>query len=215
MTLKATIPGVPDFYQGTELWDFSLVDPDNRRPVDFAAREAILDAGTADIASLSESWSDGRLKLAMDASSSGHAEALCEGLHRRRFQAACGRGQRIGGHVIAFARTHRSGAVIVVALRHFAPLTDGGMIWPAFDRLDARVDLDNLSLIHPAGGGRELDLKHAFDRLPVALLSGANSCKGSRSLVPDGWLGAGTKVSQMEQRRYASRSRSHLGKASD
>ena len=44
MTLKATIPGVPDFYQGTELWDFSLVDPDNRRPVDFAAREAILDA---------------------------------------------------------------------------------------------------------------------------------------------------------------------------
>ena len=34
--LKLTVPGVPDFYQGTELWDFSLVDPDNRRPVDFA-----------------------------------------------------------------------------------------------------------------------------------------------------------------------------------
>ena len=38
LTLKATMPGVPDFYQGTELWDFSLVDPDNRRPVDFAER---------------------------------------------------------------------------------------------------------------------------------------------------------------------------------
>ena len=38
ITLKATMPGVPDFYQGTEFWDFSLVDPDNRRPVDFAAR---------------------------------------------------------------------------------------------------------------------------------------------------------------------------------
>ncbi len=38
ITLKATIPGVPDFYQGTEFWDCSLVDPDNRRPVDFAAR---------------------------------------------------------------------------------------------------------------------------------------------------------------------------------
>jgi (1->4)-alpha-D-glucan 1-alpha-D-glucosylmutase len=37
--LKITSPGVPDFYQGTELWDFSLVDPDNRRPVDFAVRE--------------------------------------------------------------------------------------------------------------------------------------------------------------------------------
>ena len=38
ITLKATMPGVPDFYQGTEFWDLSLVDPDNRRPVDFAAR---------------------------------------------------------------------------------------------------------------------------------------------------------------------------------
>ena len=37
--LKLTVPGVPDIYQGTEFWDFSLVDPDNRRPVDFAARD--------------------------------------------------------------------------------------------------------------------------------------------------------------------------------
>ena len=36
------MPGVPDFYQGTELWDFSLVDPDNRRPVDFAERARLL-----------------------------------------------------------------------------------------------------------------------------------------------------------------------------
>jgi (1->4)-alpha-D-glucan 1-alpha-D-glucosylmutase len=40
--LKLTSPGVPDIYQGTELWDFSLVDPDNRRPVDYAHRQAIL-----------------------------------------------------------------------------------------------------------------------------------------------------------------------------
>jgi (1->4)-alpha-D-glucan 1-alpha-D-glucosylmutase len=39
--LKLTAPGVPDFYQGCELWDFSLVDPDNRAPVDFAARRAL------------------------------------------------------------------------------------------------------------------------------------------------------------------------------
>ena len=44
--LKLTIPGVPDIYQGAELWDQSLVDPDNRRPVDFARRAALLaDAG--------------------------------------------------------------------------------------------------------------------------------------------------------------------------
>ena len=40
--LKLTAPGVPDVYQGTELWDLSLVDPDNRRPVDFAHRRALL-----------------------------------------------------------------------------------------------------------------------------------------------------------------------------
>ena len=42
--LKATAPGFPDFYQGTELWDRSLTDPDNRRPVDYAARRALLEA---------------------------------------------------------------------------------------------------------------------------------------------------------------------------
>ena len=42
--LKLTAPGVPDIYQGTELWDFSLADPDNRRPVDFALRERLLAA---------------------------------------------------------------------------------------------------------------------------------------------------------------------------
>jgi malto-oligosyltrehalose synthase/4-alpha-glucanotransferase len=42
VTLKATCPGIPDFYQGTEIWDFALVDPDNRRPVDFKKMKSIL-----------------------------------------------------------------------------------------------------------------------------------------------------------------------------
>ena len=69
-----TAPGVPDFYQGTELWDFSLVDPDNRRPVDYRKREAMLDALTASVAAagdrlpsltreLVEQKEDGRIKL--------------------------------------------------------------------------------------------------------------------------------------------------------
>jgi (1->4)-alpha-D-glucan 1-alpha-D-glucosylmutase len=45
--LKLTAPGVPDFYQGTEYWDFSLVDPDNRSPVDFTARQTSLAALTS------------------------------------------------------------------------------------------------------------------------------------------------------------------------
>ncbi|HEV3473372.1 MAG TPA: malto-oligosyltrehalose synthase, partial [Actinomycetota bacterium] len=44
--LKLTCPGIPDFYQGCELWDLSLVDPDNRLPVDFAARRALLEEVT-------------------------------------------------------------------------------------------------------------------------------------------------------------------------
>ncbi|MEX0659513.1 MAG: malto-oligosyltrehalose synthase [Egibacteraceae bacterium] len=63
--LRATAPGVPDTYQGTELWDDSLVDPDNRRPVDFAARRRLLlelDAG-GDPGELLRAWRDGRVKL--------------------------------------------------------------------------------------------------------------------------------------------------------
>ena len=59
--LKLTTPGVPDIYQGTEWWDFSLVDPDNRRPVDFAARRQAVD-GHLSIVELLGHWRDGRLK---------------------------------------------------------------------------------------------------------------------------------------------------------
>ncbi len=71
---KLTAPGVPDIYQGCELWDLSLVDPDNRRPVDFAQRNAALGDLAARLkvpnerpalfATLAEEWQDGRLKLA-------------------------------------------------------------------------------------------------------------------------------------------------------
>ncbi|MGO4386981.1 malto-oligosyltrehalose synthase [Microvirga sp. 2YAF29] len=62
--LKMTLPGVPDIYQGTEFWDFSLVDPDNRRPVDYGARaHAITTSGSHD--QLLAHWQDGRIKQYM------------------------------------------------------------------------------------------------------------------------------------------------------
>jgi (1->4)-alpha-D-glucan 1-alpha-D-glucosylmutase len=63
--LKLAAPGVPDTYQGTELWDFSLVDPDNRRPVDYAKRQEMLRslADGADPAELYRRKEDGRVKL--------------------------------------------------------------------------------------------------------------------------------------------------------
>ncbi len=48
-TLKLTLPGVPDIYQGAELWDLSLVDPDNRRPVDFARHQRVLTETLAEL----------------------------------------------------------------------------------------------------------------------------------------------------------------------
>jgi (1->4)-alpha-D-glucan 1-alpha-D-glucosylmutase len=59
--LKLTTPGIPDIYQGTEFWDFSLVDPDNRRPVDFDARRSAL-AARASVDELLGHWRDGHLK---------------------------------------------------------------------------------------------------------------------------------------------------------
>jgi (1->4)-alpha-D-glucan 1-alpha-D-glucosylmutase len=63
--LKITSPGVPDIYRGTELWDFSVADPDNRRPVDFALRNDALGKlqNGFQLNNLVENWSDGRLKM--------------------------------------------------------------------------------------------------------------------------------------------------------
>src|SRR5690625_3886818 len=60
--LQYTAPGVPDLYQGTELWDFSLVDPDNRAAVDLAPRRAAL-AEPASLTALRERWREGGIKL--------------------------------------------------------------------------------------------------------------------------------------------------------
>ncbi len=57
--LRTTVPGVPDLYQGTDLWDFSLVDPDNRRPVDYGLRAL---RPEPDLPSLAAEWRDGRIK---------------------------------------------------------------------------------------------------------------------------------------------------------
>ncbi|HET6956444.1 MAG TPA: malto-oligosyltrehalose synthase [Vicinamibacterales bacterium] len=64
LLIKITAPGVPDFYQGTEFWDLNLVDPDNRRPVDYEARrDALAQLERADPVSLLAQRHDGRVKL--------------------------------------------------------------------------------------------------------------------------------------------------------
>jgi (1->4)-alpha-D-glucan 1-alpha-D-glucosylmutase len=121
-TLKLTIPGVPDIYQGAETWDLSLVDPDNRRAVDFAARQALL-AGLPRLGSPPASWAaplarwrDGGVKLLVVS----RLLAL-----RARHPALFARGRyvpltiegRRAAHAIAFARVHRGAAVVVLVPR--------------------------------------------------------------------------------------------------
>ena len=72
LVVTLTAPGVPDTYQGCDLWDFNMVDPDNRRPVDFELRQRMLaeimgaDRGTPLRDSLGN-WQDGKIKLAIAA----------------------------------------------------------------------------------------------------------------------------------------------------
>jgi len=80
VVLKTCSPGAPDFYQGTELWDFSLVDPDNRRPVDYEKRIELLRQLPA-LSTLLKQWTDGRVKLFVTARSlaarARHLDAFC------------------------------------------------------------------------------------------------------------------------------------------
>jgi (1->4)-alpha-D-glucan 1-alpha-D-glucosylmutase len=113
--LRTTVPGVPDLYQGAEFWDFSLVDPDNRRPVDFAARAAALAADAAP-ADLLASWRDGRVKQAVIARILRLRARLptlfaTGGYTRLRVEGAQ------ADHVLAFARTEPGRAVVVAVTR--------------------------------------------------------------------------------------------------
>lgn len=119
--LKLTSPGMPDTYQGAELWDLSLVDPDNRRPVDFAARERALQTmddtlagGTtrADLAAqLLRAWPDGRIKLYLVATVLRHV-AACGDWPDRSYAALSAVGTA-ADHVIAFRR----GDAVIVTTR--------------------------------------------------------------------------------------------------
>ncbi|MBR1088055.1 malto-oligosyltrehalose synthase [Bradyrhizobium manausense] len=168
LTLKATLPGVPDFYQGTEFWDLSLVDPDNRRPVDFVARQAALNSlETSDWRNLINTWPDGRLKLAWTRHLLKLRTELAGVFARGEYQPLDVRGAH-ADHVIAFVRRHGREAAIVVVGRQFAPLTQAGRQWPVPEGLDATVDISGYAA--PDLAGNELPVAQAFRDLPAAVI---------------------------------------------
>jgi (1->4)-alpha-D-glucan 1-alpha-D-glucosylmutase len=168
LTLKATLPGVPDFYQGTEFWDLSLVDPDNRRSVDFAARAAALAALHApEWGTLAQSWADGRLKLAWTAHLLKLRNTFADVFTLGDYQPLEVNGPH-RDHVIAFARQRSKSAVIVALGRWFAPFTQGGRIWPKAGTLDAAINVQGYAVEGDVGA--EIRVSSLFQHLPFAVV---------------------------------------------
>jgi (1->4)-alpha-D-glucan 1-alpha-D-glucosylmutase len=177
VALKVAMPGVPDFYQGTELWDLAFVDPDNRRPVDFAARMRLMQAigATPDWPALASSWPDGRIKLALTRQLLAARRGLAGVFMRGRYCPV----EVVGparDEIIAFARVEHDVAVVVACARSFARASDGGRNWPRGSAWDARLAVrdfgDLRSLLAPgmAFAGPEPSLSELFDAIPLALL---------------------------------------------
>ncbi|HEX2726345.1 MAG TPA: 4-alpha-glucanotransferase, partial [Beijerinckiaceae bacterium] len=121
--LKATLPGVPDTYQGTEFWDLSLVDPDNRRPVDYAARAEAL-AREPDFAALLQGWRDGRVKQQVLARLLADRAAAPDFYAKADYQPLAVEGAK-SRHVLAFRRSLGSEALIVAVPRLVGRFTEG------------------------------------------------------------------------------------------
>ncbi len=113
--LRLTCPGIPDLYQGREDWDFSLVDPDNRRPVDFARHAAALATPTP-FPELLEHWRDGRIKQTLIARVLG-LRRMQPGLFRDGDYLPLEVSGEHAERVLAFARRSRHGCLLVVVPR--------------------------------------------------------------------------------------------------
>jgi (1->4)-alpha-D-glucan 1-alpha-D-glucosylmutase len=195
--LKITSPGIPDFYQGTELWDLSLVDPDNRRPVDFEHRqnllnglESILDCSDVDLrrsalADILHAWEDGRVKMFVTASGLRFRRKHPELFLRGDYYPLQVEGE-YADHVVAFSRQYEGMESLTVVPRRVAGLMEAG--WPLGESVwgDTRILVpggreesryrDLLSgaafRARVTDDWAEFYLKDLFSTWPVALLTG-------------------------------------------
>ncbi len=120
--LKLTSPGVPDFYQGSELWDFSLVDPDNRRPVNYKLRqEQFATLAHASSQDLLANWRDGRIKMFAIQRLLALRKETPELFTSGTYTGIAAHGAH-ADKVIAFERRSGSRALLVVVPRHTATL---------------------------------------------------------------------------------------------
>jgi (1->4)-alpha-D-glucan 1-alpha-D-glucosylmutase len=188
LLIKITAPGVPDFYQGSELWELNLVDPDNRRQVDYAMRRATLaELSTCTPADLLEHRADGRVKMFVTNRALA-ARAELRGLYEQGEYVPLEASGARKDSLFAFARTLPGSASIAIACvpRLVASLTPDGAppigcgVWT-----DTRIDLPAALAVparfrevftgatidvETAGGTAMIPAAAIFERFPVALL---------------------------------------------
>jgi (1->4)-alpha-D-glucan 1-alpha-D-glucosylmutase len=193
--LKIASPGVPDFYQGTELWDFSLVDPDNRRPVDFQERIRLLQglkkkeskAPASLIREMLRHWQRGDIKLYVTYKALNFRKTYPDLFLKGDYLPLTATGPQ-GKNIIAFARRWENVWVTVVAARLMSKIIFPGL---AFDRkvwqktqlhLPPEAPREWLNLftgdpVKSLGGKKAnaLPLTQIFQNLTVALLFGSKS----------------------------------------
>jgi len=195
--LKVISPGIPDFYQGSELWDLRLVDPDNRQPVDFITRNAMLsilretdEAAATRLAELVRNWRDGRIKLyliwkalrfrARNAALFANGQFLIVDIYGKRQK-----------HVALFSRRYKKDWVLIVVPRWLArgryPAKPGkvGGFWGNTEvRLPAAAPASWSNVLtgeiveaRTAGGRRILRTDKLLGAFPVAMLSGTTATR--------------------------------------
>jgi (1->4)-alpha-D-glucan 1-alpha-D-glucosylmutase len=194
--LKVTCPGIPDLYQGTEIWDFSLVDPDNRRPVDFDMRKEMLHRLKEKMAlsgsdrpgfvrSLLENWRDGYPKLYVTLESLNYRKENYPIFLDGIYIPLVGQGD-LKDHLCAFARQRQEKVVLVIVPRFLTRLVEsldelplGRNVWRdsrivipdeiAGDKFRNIFTGENIQTIQK-DEQRVLALSEIFAHFPVAML---------------------------------------------
>jgi (1->4)-alpha-D-glucan 1-alpha-D-glucosylmutase len=187
--LLITSPGNPDIYQGEELWDFSLVDPDNRRPVDYTLRQRLLteldhraEAGNLPelCAELLDHYQDGRIKMWTTMQATRLRRDRRDLFHVGRYHPLQARGSK-QQHVVAFAREHNNQVAIIAAPRLSYTLAKGDLRAPLnelWENTELPVTSHTAEFLENVFTGerirvspeRTLLCRELFAHFPVALL---------------------------------------------
>ncbi|HVH79620.1 MAG TPA: malto-oligosyltrehalose synthase [Stellaceae bacterium] len=187
LAIKLTAPGVPDIYQGCELWDFSMVDPDNRRPPDWEQRQNLLRAlsNTSPIG-LAAEWQDGREKLFLAARLLHLREQYRELFAEGEYLPLYGEGGRGDEHLCAFARRQGESWVVVAVPRLVYRLYRGGDVadWGATVLpLPQAGDWQDVLTKHIYEDRERIAAPELFSEFPITVLLNVRSDYSARGFA--------------------------------